>query len=104
MSKPYDPDCDLFDMSTWYGRALHTTKLLNPFNLLHSEKKINEYKDHIYTFVHDKNKKFSDEEYWNMDYVIKSSCHPETEKLLFLPCRWAAYVPVNIPVMFGLAV
>lgn len=101
-SKPFSIKEDLFDMDTFLGRYQHFQKLFNPKQLLYSNDQFKEFQANIDEFIATKNSKFTDEELWNQQYVIKSNCHPETNKPLPMIFRWSCFVPCNIPLLFGI--
>jgi hypothetical protein len=48
--------------------------------------------------------KYTDDELWNMRYVVDSSIHPQTKEIIPMPFRTSSFVPSNIPVTIMLAV
>lgn len=93
----------LYD-DTYMGRVKDSYKLYHPMNVLYSDETIlgfhKELKDYFKTGVTNR----SNDELWNMFYVVKSNLHPETGQPVNKLFRWCNFVPTNIPLILGIAV
>lgn len=49
-------------------------------------------------------KKYSDAELWKLRYIVDSNIHPQLKEPVNILFRTSTFVPVNVPLAFGLAV
>lgn len=88
----------------YWGRVRHSYKLYHPKNLIYSDEQLlqlnKELKEYLRTGVTTR----TNEELWNIYYILKGNLHPETEKPVNKVFRWSAYVPANIPLIIGISV
>lgn len=99
----------MYDMDTYIGRSLHFARItdvrmisVNDEKLAKHIAKLNDFKNHpgkydlSYTGVN--------KDLWYSKYCIKSATNQETGEKLPLPVRMSAYLPMSIPISFGLLV
>lgn len=104
--KPFSLSADsLYDLDTYMGRLRHFQKIINPMNLFYSKKTLKEYTEVLGNYgTPAYQEKYTDKQLWDMKYVIVSCVHSDTKEPLPKLFSTAAMVPVNIPMVFGLAV
>jgi hypothetical protein len=101
-TKQFDAAVELYDLDTFYGRYRHFRLVLSPFNIFHSNESIKQYQKNIDDYTLTKVSKFTSRELWQQYYVIKSNLHPETKEAIQMPFRWSCFVPMNVPLLFGI--
>ena len=114
---PYSIDEPEYDMSTFTGRFLSSLRLSNPTNAFQSNEKIRYFQQLIqhqkdreaYYFQITGSKKMmmeraKVEELRLAQSVISTSVNPESGKIIFWTMRMSSFLPLNIPINFGLIV
>jgi hypothetical protein len=88
-----------YDTETYLGRVLYFFRLVSPINLLYNEKQIKEAQMTLKTA---KETDVDPETCREAFFIVKSNLHPDTQQPIFLPFRYSAFVPMNIPIAIGL--
>lgn len=104
MSENVDLSGNLYDMTTYAGRASHFYRSVNPLNL---------FKDHVSARdVVSKVKLnggaipegLTKEDVWNSKYIYDSAYHPTTGELVFMPGRMSFQAPGNCIIASGMLI
>lgn len=93
----------LYD-DTYIGRVKHSYRLYHPMNSLYSNETIIGFNQELKEYLKTGQTKRSNEELWDLHYIVKSNLHPETEQPVNYLFRWCNFVPTNIPLILGIAV
>jgi hypothetical protein len=77
--------------------------MINPMSLLATEKQVQEAHQLLEKYREGKlPSNISDQALWNAKWIVDSTVHPDTGKLVPAFFRLSAFVPVNIPIMIGM--
>ena len=101
MTKPFNPDTELYDMDHVVGRFTYINHIFSPKNLFYSSSTLYEYQKNIDYWKINKESKLDNCELWRQHYIVKSNMHPETKEPVQIPFRWSCYVPVQIPIVYA---
>jgi tricarboxylate carrier len=104
MTETVDLSKNLYDMTTYNGRASHFYRSVNPLNL---------FKDHV--SARDVVRKvqadggvippgMTREDVWNAKYIYDSAYHPTTGELVFMPGRMSFQAPGNCIIASGMII
>ena len=102
MSKlpPFDPSkSSPFDESTYQGRLRHFLNVIDPRTLLVSDEQVSKA---IELLKNPNRTQVSDEELWNALKIKQAALNPGTNELIPKPFRMSAFLPMNIPIIFGM--
>ena len=92
-----------YDQSSFYGRWRRVMDMINPMSLLATEKQVQEAHQLLEKYREGKlPSNISDQALWNAKWLVDSTVHPDTGKLVPAFFRLSAFVPVNIPIMIGM--
>lgn len=106
--KPFRYGAEYHDLSTYWGRLLKFSGIINPSNLTHSDEDIRAYESLLIKSrdEHDGAKVpgYTDAEMWQAATIVESAIHPDTNEIVAKPFRMCGYVPCNVPILVGLLV
>lgn len=100
--KKFEKGANLYEDNYW-GRVRDSVKLYDPSSLKYSDSELLAMNQEVKTYLATGITKRSNEELWDMYYVVKGNLHPETEKPLPKVFRWSGFVPVNTPIIMGIS-
>ncbi|CAD8179945.1 unnamed protein product [Paramecium pentaurelia] len=94
------------DLTTYWGRLKHFQNIISPANIFYSSEQLNEYGKILENVDKDPSirKQYTDQQLWKMRYVVDSNIHPQLKEPVNILFRTSTFVPVNVPLAFGLAV
>lgn len=98
--KKFEKGATLYE-DNYIGRVKDSLKLYDFRPLKYSDHELIAINQEIKTYLQTGVTKRTNEELWDMYYVVKGNVHPETEKPLQKCFRWSSFVPVNIPIIMG---
>lgn len=101
--KKYEKGAALYEDNYW-GRVQDSFKLYHPLSALYSDLQLMELNEELKKYLQTGETKRSNEELWNLHYIVKGNLHPETEKPVNKLFRWSTFVPINIPIIIGISV
>ena len=92
-----------YDQSTYVGRLYHFMQIMNPGTLLTTQKELDASLALLDLFKNGSlPKNVTDKQLWDAKTMRDSMVHPDTGKVIFWPCRMAAFTPVNVPIVAGM--
>jgi len=92
-----------FDQSTYFGRFRHFCNVTDFRTLFTTREKLDKSLNTIKEFESKSNQnEISKKEYFQALKIKNSMIHPDTGKIIPLPLRFAAFVPVNICIVAGM--
>jgi hypothetical protein len=97
----------MFNLNTYTGRLKHFSRMTDMRLILLSENKLKSYQNLLENYKtnpinFDLNNSEINKQLWDARYGIRSAINSETGKILPIYARMCAFVPVNIPIAFGL--
>jgi hypothetical protein len=97
----------MFDLETYTGRLKHFAKMTDMRLIFLTSDKISSYQSKLKDFeLHPERYNLSDpninQELWSAKFGVKSAINSTTGKILPIPARMCAFVPMNVPIGFGL--
>lgn len=104
MSNEINIDEPRYDQNTYLGRAKHFFVTTNPFNILASNKELEDAKNLVESYRKSKvlPLNVNADQLWQAKYLMDSAYHPDTkEKMLFIG-RMSAQVPCNLIITAGM--
>lgn len=100
--KKFEQGASLYEDNYW-GRVRDSIKLYDFMSLKYSDEELKSMNEEIKEYVKTGITKRTNEELWDMYYVVKGNLHPETEKPVTKVFRWSGFVPTNIPIIVGIS-
>jgi tricarboxylate carrier len=106
--KAFDPDSSEYDQSTYSGRFRHFLDLINPLTLFTSDAELNSAKALLDTHASALNPPSVEKDpgyhrsLWDAKKVRDAVVHPDTKEKIPVPFRMSAFVPMNMPIVFGM--
>jgi len=97
----------MYDLNTYTGRLYHFSRMTDMRLISLKENKLNSYLNLLENYKSNpqnfnlENSEINNE-LWKARYGIRSAINSETGKILPIYARMCAFVPVNIPIAFGL--
>ena len=79
-----------YDQSTYLGRAKHFFVTTNPFNILASNKELEESKQIVENYRQTKVLpiNLTEDDLWKAKYLMDSAYHPDTKEKMFFIGNW----------------
>ena len=92
-----------YDLSTYYGRFKAFTNMVDPRMLFVQDSEVIESQILLSKFQDGcLSNKYSDNDLWRAKKIVDVAVNPGTGKIIPLPVRFAAFVPCNIPLVYGM--
>lgn len=97
----------MFDLETYRGRLRHFAKMTDMRLIFLTRQKISAYQSKLKDFENHPEKynlldPLINQELWTAKYGVKSAINSTTGKILPIPTRMCAFVPMNVPIAFGM--
>jgi len=100
----FDPHGSRYDQSTYAGRVRHFLDVIDPRSLLYSSERVDRaaalLRDHAAGRPLPPGT--TDAELWEALKVQQAVVNPGTGERIPLPARMSAFVPMNVPILFGM--
>lgn len=111
--RPFRLDEPQFNMNTYFGRMSHFFRVFNPMNSFYTNQQIEEMQRELAkqrtaeneAQAQGKKVYLSQGEIKNlrkMQTIVNASIHPDTNKPVPWVMRMCAFVPTNLPIIFGM--
>jgi len=98
---PFALDADRYNQSTFFGRLSRISSIFNPMLLLQSDAAIQDAKDKIAAFKGG-GRSLPDAELWDARTLLDARCHPDSGEKITTPFCFAAYAPMQPPIILGM--
>ncbi len=91
-------------MNEYSGRLTNMLEMIDPRTLFISSEEIVKAKEDLAYFREHSTPPagMDDEAMWNARRKIESVVHPPTGEEMFIPGRMSAFLPMNVPICFGM--
>lgn len=102
---PFSLEHPLYDQSVLSGRITHFFKVFDPLLLSTSDEELTNARSLLKQFGNGAIKNDSQEmraRLWHSRKLVEAIVHPQTNEKVFLPFRFSAFVPINIPIVVGM--
>eukprot|EP00475_Leptophrys_vorax_P035639 TRINITY_DN5897_c0_g1_i1.p1 TRINITY_DN5897_c0_g1~~TRINITY_DN5897_c0_g1_i1.p1 ORF type:complete len:323 (-),score=90.04 TRINITY_DN5897_c0_g1_i1:21-989(-) len=105
-TKPFDPDSSEYDLSTYGGRFMHFLDVINPLTLFASDESLSKAENILNSFDKQTGKStlpgVTDRDLWEAKKLVSAVVHPDLKEKIWAPFRMSAFVPMNMPIVFGM--
>ena len=102
-TKKYDGSASLFG-DTYSDRMKDSMRLYNPLNLRYSDAEIIKMDQELQDYLKSGKTDKSNDQLWHMHYIARGNLHPETKQPITKLFRWTAFMPANIPLIWGVSI
>lgn len=99
---PFTPGQPLHDNATFGGRLQNIFSQLNPLMLFVTGAEVDAAKQLLKDHKNGAAPTATNEELWKADALYRARVHPDTDENIFMPLCFAAYAPMQPPIILGM--